>query len=398
MDTKQPVIRIAVAGLGKRALWGVEELLNCLDFQIVGLIDLYPELGELFRSQYALADVPVFCSIQECLLKTDFDAVVIFTPDGTHAELAVPALQAGKWVFLDKPIDITETRIRQIIHADKQAGGKTFIGLNLRYAPAMARTCELVRTGKIGQVLTIQQDEFYDGGRTYFRRWNRLQCFSGGLWITKACHDFDLMYWLAGDLPTSVFAQSSLSYYLPKPDAALHCRDCKYNVDCPDRFDQTAYSQGPLGVLYAATEKASGQKLDLCLYNSDKDTFDNGAAMVRFANGVIGTYTVNVVAGFSNRRIRISGTKGTLDVDLAKSEVIFLGRDPARIETVDVPVREGGHGGADSALFPAFARFIRRQPVDFARPQDAAVGVRIGLAAQKSCDEKRLVDMNAVVD
>ena len=50
----------------------------------------------------------------------------------------------------------------------------------------------------VGRVLTVQADEFYDGGRGYFRRWNRLRSEGGGLWLTKASHDFDLLYWLSG--------------------------------------------------------------------------------------------------------------------------------------------------------------------------------------------------------
>ena len=92
-----------------------------------------------------------------------------------------------------------------------------------------ARTCVTGRcirqfvsfcdAGKLGKLLTIEANEYYFGGRSYFRRWNRLREFGGGLWITKACHDFDLINWFAGGKPRRVFAMSNLSYYKPMDGA-----------------------------------------------------------------------------------------------------------------------------------------------------------------------------------
>ena len=380
-------LRVAIAGLGRRAGWGVPAVLACADLELVALIDVVPQCCQMYIQEFNLGAIPCFTSLQSCIESVDFDVLAVFTPDGTHGELVVPALNAGKWVFVDKPLEITQDKLEQIIATDRRAGGRTFVGLNLRYAPAFAKARQLIEAGTIGQLLTIQQDEFYDGGRTYFRRWNRLRAHGGGLWITKACHDFDIMYWMAGAQPLSVSASASLDYYLPKAEAALYCRDCKLEPSCPDRFNQPMYIDGLAGKFYATMEKATGRKPDLCLYNSDKDTFDHGAALVSFANRVIGTYTVNVVAGFSNRRLRVSGTKGTIDVDLGANEVTLLHRDPPRVEKVQVDSGEGGHGGADGCLMSALSDFVRGRPTSLVRPLEAAVGVRMGLAAQQSCDQ-----------
>ncbi|MCC6423733.1 MAG: Gfo/Idh/MocA family oxidoreductase [Phycisphaerales bacterium] len=386
-------IRIAVVGLGRRSTWAVESLVADPRYQVVALVDTIPAHSNVIARQFKLTDVPQFTRIEDCLESVDLHAVAIFTSDGHHAEVVIPALGAGKYVFVEKPLDITHEKLDAIIAADAKAGGRTFVGFNLRYAPVYEKIHELIQSGAIGDVLTIQADEFYDGGRTYFRRWNRLRSVGGGLWITKSSHDFDLLYWMAGAAPKSIFATASLSYYKPRPGAAMYCRDCQFNNprDCQDRW--IAEDQVPsILELVRATEQAIGQKPDLCLFNSDKDTFDNGIATVDFVNGVRATYTVNVVAGFTNRRMRVSGTRGTLDGDLENATLTLTGRDPTRIEQFNLKA-EGGHGGADGFVLSNFANFVAGQPAKIVPPKEAAVAVRMGLAATQSSDTGQVVSM-----
>ena len=293
--------------------------------------------------------------------------------------------------FNEKSLDTTAERCQAIIEADRRAGGKTFVGLNLRYAPVYATIRRRIEAGAIGDVLTIQADEFYDGGRTYFRRWNRLRSEGGGLWITKATHDFDLLTHLAGwAAPLEVYAAAARTYYVPKPGAAMRCRDCSLAPACPDRAPLEPY------YLAAAAEAAGGEPYGLCLYNSDSDTFDHGIATVRYENGVFATYTCNVVCGFSDRRIRVSGTKGTLTGCLSGSTVELCTRDPS--ETIDIPVSagEGGHGGADGLLLESFLAFVRGECQPRCRPAEAAVSVYLGLAATKASDEHRAVALREI--
>ena len=120
------------------------------------------------------------------------------------------------------------------------------------------------------------------------------------------------------------------------------------------------------------------------MFNSDKDTFDHGSAIVTFANEIVSTYTLNVVSGFSNRRMRVSGTNGTLDGDLSSSLVIIRGRDPSSERTIELNGGVGDHGGADERLFRAFTDFVRGRATTVIHPEEAAIGVRIELAARES--------------
>lgn len=381
-------IRVAIVGIGGRGSWLVGAVAQRNDAEVVAVCDRIVPQAAWAAEHYGLRNARICGSIEEILGETDCDAVMVTTGDAHHAEIVVPALHAGKFVFCEKPLETSLAKCQAIIDADEAAGGRTFVGFNLRYAPVYVKVKQLLDAGEIGDILTVQADEFYDGGRTYFRRWNRFRSEGGGLWITKACHDFDLLQWLADKPPVSVFATSAKSYYVPRTDAAMQCRDCTLRETCPDRAPAVP------AAIPRIREENGGEPYDLCLYNAPSDTFDHGIATVTFAGNVLATYTCNVVTGFSDRRIRVSGTKGTIDGSLRRNTIILQRRDPGKCEEIalDADV-SSGHGGADTNVLTGFFQFVQGQGEPKCRPRNGAVPVLMGLAATLSGDEKRLVPM-----
>jgi predicted dehydrogenase len=128
------------------------------------------------------------------------------------------------------------------------------------------------------------------------------------------------------------------------------------------------------------------------LYNSDKDTFDHGMTLIKFRNGAIATHTCNVVASFNNRTLRISGTEGCLAGDLNKRQLTWYQRNTRKTKEFELLSPAGDmHGGGDLDILRSFANFARGRKVTMVRPAEAAVSVRIGLAANRSSDTGRVV-------
>ncbi|NOY80643.1 MAG: Gfo/Idh/MocA family oxidoreductase [Kiritimatiellaeota bacterium] len=383
-------IRTAVVGIGGRGSYMARAVAARQDVELVALCDRLVRKAQHVAGEIG-GDVPVFEHFEDLLAAVDCDAVMVTTSDAHHAEIVVPALASGKFVFCEKPLETTCEKCRRIVEADRKAGGRTFVGFNLRYAPTYVKVRDLIDHGQIGDVLTVQADEFYNGGRTYFRRWNRLRSEGGGLWITKASHDFDLLAWFAGTPAREVYATAAKTYYAPRSDAARRCRDCPLEASCPDRAPREPT------VLQRLTEEAGGSPYDLCLFNADSDTFDHGIATVAFDAAVFATYTCNVVAGFSDRRIRVSGTKGAIDGKLSGGSIVLRRRDPSAVQEIPLGAdTSSGHGGADTNVLDGFFGFVRGENEPKCRPAEAMTAVVLGLAATRAGDEHRVVPIEEI--
>ena len=204
---------------------------------VTGMYDPIPERCRYILDGFNAKDAVVYESVEQAVNDARAEAVFVASRDDAHADGAVAALRAGKHVYCEKPMAITVEDCDRIADAARDAAGVFYLGMNLRHSPVHERMHEILAGGQLGRLLTIEANEYYSGGKTYYRRWNRLRACGGGLWITKACHDFDLLNWLAGGRAKRVFAASSLSYYRPRADAARRCSECPRAATCPDVYD-----------------------------------------------------------------------------------------------------------------------------------------------------------------
>ena len=145
----------------------------------------------------------------------DIDRVVVTTPDYTHADYIVEGLEAGADVVVEKPLTIDAEGCRRITRAVEETGRNVVVTFNYRYSPRNSALKEIIQSGVIGKVTSIDFSWVLDTvhGADYFRRWHREKKNSGGLLIHKASHHFDLVNWWIDDVPERVFASGGLKFY-----------------------------------------------------------------------------------------------------------------------------------------------------------------------------------------
>jgi len=144
----------------------------------------------------------------------------------------------------------------------------------------------------------------------------------------------------------------------------------------------------------AETAEADGYVQDLCVFLSDKDTHDNGIALVEYDNNVRASHLECFVCNFTDRLYTIVGDRGTLMAHL---------EDPTRIELrprwgsnkiIEVPpAPEGSHGGADPRLLDNFLAAIRGGAASSSNLRDGIRAVAVGQAAELSWRNHRMVDI-----
>ena len=136
---------------------------------------------------------------RELLANPEVDVVSICTPNDQHEEMAIAALKAGKHVYIDKPLAVTEDSAARIAEAAKNAPGFTRMVFNNRYTPAVLRARELVQEGRIGEVLSFQARYLHSGSINPDKPIGWKQQMQGGVLLDLGSHALDLLTCLVGE-------------------------------------------------------------------------------------------------------------------------------------------------------------------------------------------------------
>ncbi len=395
------IFKVGIIGAGSR---GVETFGKTItgrpDAQVVALCDPNPVRME-FASKMLGISPKFYTSVETMLAAEKLDAVVITSPDYCHEANAVAALKGGVNVLIDKPLATTVKGCQAIMGAAEKSGKTIMMGFNLRHHDVLKRLKQLISDGVLGRIFLMENREFYDGGRTYMSRWNRLYANSGGLWIHKGSHDFDVFNWLLDfPKPVKVSAFAGIDVLNPqhipfavKPGVPVGptCRQCLYNGTCPDVYkiadlQNSAWSDRALA--------ADGYAKDLCMYTSDKDTHDNGIAMVEYENGVKASHLECFVTSVNDRLYTVVGDRGQAEVSLEKRTILIRPRWSQEVITHQIPEVQGGHGGADPMLVEAFFKVLKGEEQNTSTTEHGLWSTAIGQAAEISRREERTVKLN----
>lgn len=133
------------------------------------------------------------------------DAVLICSPTSTHADISVEALQAGKHVFCEKPVDLGLVKIQTVIDAAAVSGVKYQVGFNRRFDHNYQALHRAVSSGQVGQVQMVKICSRDSQPPT-----PKFIPSSGGLFLDMTVHDLDMVRFLSGSEVEEVYAAGSV--------------------------------------------------------------------------------------------------------------------------------------------------------------------------------------------
>jgi len=193
MSQVTSVPRIAVAGCG---YWGANLVRNfaALD-ALAGVVDARPEVAASFAAKY---NAPVL-TWEQALASVDVEAVAIATPAETHDRLVKQALDAGKHVFVEKPLALRYAEGVKLAAEAERRGLVLMVGHLLQYHPAFIRLLALVREGALGRIRHMYSNRLNLGK---VRREENI------IW-SFAPHDISMILSLAGEAPESIHTEGS---------------------------------------------------------------------------------------------------------------------------------------------------------------------------------------------
>lgn len=187
------MINIAVIGSG---YWGKNLVRNFNELGSLHTIcDSNPETLRCFKEKYP--DKEFRTSFEVVLQNPVIDAVVIATPAETHFDLARSALEAGKHVFVEKPLALIVSEAQILKQLAIRKNLKLMVGHILLYHPAIIKLKEIIRSGKLGKINYIYSNRLNLGK---FRTEENI------LW-SFAPHDISVILYLLEEMPTQVLAQ-----------------------------------------------------------------------------------------------------------------------------------------------------------------------------------------------
>ncbi|MGD0166872.1 MAG: Gfo/Idh/MocA family oxidoreductase [Gaiellaceae bacterium] len=183
---------VGIAGLG---YWGPNLARNFdLLTDVRWLCDSSPELLERQAKRYPASRTSG--RFEDLLEDPELDAVAIATPVPTHAPLAKQALEAGKHVFVEKPMAMNAADAEQIVALAEQRGLVLMPGHLLLYHPGVRMLKQIVDSGELGEVLYL-----------YGNRQNlgKIRRDENALW-SLGVHDLSVILYLVGEQPSAVWA------------------------------------------------------------------------------------------------------------------------------------------------------------------------------------------------
>jgi len=375
--------------------------------------------------------------LAEAIAQHRIDRVIVTSPDATHADVIVTALDAGADVVVEKPLATTEEHVRRIAEAAARSGRSVIVTFNYRYSPRNSALKVVIASGRIGEVTSVHFEWVLDTahGADYFRRWHRDKGASGGLLVHKSSHHFDLVNWWLADAPTRVFASGGLRFYGAENAAhrGVAERPPRGSIDSPlrDAFSLDLRDDPELRGLYFEQEGHDGYLRDRDVFDAGITIEDNLTLVVDYARGASMSYALNAHAPWEGYTVAVNGTRGRAELSVVERGAVRVGTsgrvdaivDPSAHRTdqgdevrpvgerlivqthfdgaveVPIPEGEGGHGGGDAQLLrdvftgaSADAGGDKADPLGRAASWlDGVRSVAVGLAGNRSLETGQAV-------
>jgi UDP-N-acetylglucosamine 3-dehydrogenase len=199
-----------VIGLGWFGEIHCETIVGVASLELTALCTRTPDRLAALAGKFGVAKT--FTNYHDLLADPEIDAVSICTMWDQHTEPAIAALEAGKHVFLEKPIASTVADARSILAASKRSKGILSIGHIVRFNPRYRMAKQAIDAGRIGKIVAMSSR------RNIPAAWTTTILEKIGPIVGDAIHDTDIMLWFTGDQITSVYAQTVDVRGLRHPD------------------------------------------------------------------------------------------------------------------------------------------------------------------------------------
>ena len=208
-------MNVGIIGAGLMGNKRGQVLTNSKSDRVIAVADIdggkAKSLGELLSCDY-------FTDPQKVINHPRIDAIIVSTINKYLSPLSLAALKAGKHVLCEKPIGINTSEIKKCIRVAQKNKLIYKAGYNHRFHPAIFTGCQLVNSGKIGEIMFIKASYGHGGRPGYEKEWRaKKELSGGGELLDQGCHILDLILWFTKQKPTSIKSSIKTNFWKMEP-------------------------------------------------------------------------------------------------------------------------------------------------------------------------------------
>lgn len=357
---------VAVIGCGARVVQLMDLIADIPGIRIKGGYD--PVQKHVDRLPGSSGKPMRYSNYREIVADEEVDWVIVGSPNAWHKEHIIAAFDRGKHVFAEKPLATTVEDCLNIYQKSLENDVLFATGFTLRYSTIYRRAKELIKKGVIGRIVAIDANENISPshGAYIMRNWRRHKELSGPHILEKCVHDLDLLNWFIDSVPTRVAAFGG------------------NNVFCPENAS-----------LYDELSQEFDNWEGVTLENpflTEKSIEDNVVALMEYPSGVRVQFMATMGNAIPERRMYISGTKGTIVLELYSGRLEWRVLGQGEKPKVEI-YAGGGHGDGDRFLTRSLADSILKGEKPICSGREGLQSAVVALAIDEARKTETIVDL-----
>ena len=407
---KKPVTAITCGAGSRGNVYGNYSVQYPDQLDIIGVAEPIAIRKQRYSSKHNIPESNQFNTWEDVFKRPKFaDAIIITTPDDLHYGPCMEALKLGYDVLLEKPISPSEKECRDILELAKKNKRIVAVCHVLRYAPYFIKLRELMNSGAIGEIISLQHMEPVEHthmSHSYVRgNWHNSKATTPII-LAKSCHDLDILKWMVNKPAQRIQAFGDLKWFRKENAPAgstARCGDgCAVEAECPYSALKLYYRNRQRTYVFDMPddkskhgeyilEKLKTTNYGRCVYRMENDQPDHYICNIQFEGNITAAFSMEAFTSYEGRRTRVMGSMGDIVGDMSS----FTLTDFRTGKKTEWKQDTDGHGGGDWRLVADWIQAVDQQnPALLTSTIDASIESHLmGFAAEKSRKENKVVEV-----
>lgn len=375
-------LKVILIGAGLRGMIYTDVMKTLSDkFEVVAVAEPVESRRNYIKEKHNLSDDMCFSDYKEILaLGKIADVAIISTMDLEHLDASIEAIKLKYDLLLEKPIAPNAKDCKLITDCAIENNVKVVICTVLRYTDIFIKLKEIIDSGKIGKIMSINHEECVGNvhqSHSFVRgNWGNAEKSSEML-VQKSCHDMDILQWLIGKKCKKVQSFGTLSYFTrenaPEGSPEYCIEGCPVGDSCPYNAVKLYLEEKDNSWFRPAAAKEhnpddemvksaiSNTQYGKCVFKCDNTVVDHQTVNLLFEDDITVTFTMNAF-NKGGRYIHIMGTKGEIRAAIDnESPIEVYNLENGEKEIFDIVGKDGmsgGHAGGDMGIITSLYEYL----------------------------------------